>query len=401
MSDYHVRTTCRLCDAPLPEERCLDLGETPLSNEYLDTAEASLNQQRFPLYLKQCTACGHVQLPIVVNPGRLWGPKYAYQSGTSPVFRKHLEELADEIAAIAGKDTRNGAVLEIGCNDGTLIQQLEYHGLMPTGVDPSYTGDHGGIIRESWPCNVGTQKYKVIVALNVFAHVDNLRGFTAAIAEALAPDGVCIVEVGYLPDVIERGLFDTVYLEHCSYHHLTPLLPFFQRHGLEVFDAKRIESQGGSVRIYLKRGPVGMTKTLYELVEAETGLDVGKLRQRIDSTRNVFRLFDYYRNSKGLPYIDIYGCPAKLTTLLSVIGEFERSDYGRTVIYDDNPLKVGKFAPGTYLPIVPSQQMQDRQPAYCLIASWNFASEIMKRQREIGFRGKFIVPIPEVRIYGP
>ena len=399
MNDYTVRTECRLCDAPLPEERCLDLGETPLANEYMDTAEASLNQQKFPLYLKQCTACGHVQLPVVVDPKRLWGPNYAYQSGTSPVFRKHLESLADEIAAMKP----GGRVLEIGSNDGTLCRMLHERGCYPLGIDPSGPAlgddDRGyPLVRESWPWPQLSKAVKqhVIVALNVFAHVDDLHSFTAAIAQALAPDGVCIIEVGYLPDVIERGLFDVIYHEHLSYHHVAPLVPFFRRHGLEICDAQRIDSQGGSVRLTVKhRAKFTTTQNLYEMLDAEERLDISHLKLRMDSMREVFGwLLEWERNVIGTTAICGYGCPAKLTTLLT---QFK---VPLECVYDDNPLKVGRFVPGTIIPIRNSSQLIRDNPPVLVIFSWNFASEMMPRLRALGYQGKFIVPLPEVRVYG-
>lgn len=245
MADYRDVTACRLCDST-DLTLALDLGETPLANE-LDGTEL------FPLKVNRCGSCGHHQLSIAVSPERLWGPHYPYQSGTSPVFRKHLEALADEVAALKP----GGKVLEIASNDGTLVELIRELDLEVWGVDPSAREDVAGTLARAWPvplCSLPLRRgegFDIILALNVFAHVDDLHGFTAAVKEALAPDGVFIVEVGDFEQVIERGSFDTVYAEHLSYHHEAPLRPFFARHGLQIAKSSRNGSQGGTLRCYV------------------------------------------------------------------------------------------------------------------------------------------------------
>lgn len=239
--DFRTVTACRLCDSENLTE-ALDLGETPLANE-LDGTEL------FPLVVERCDDCGHHQLSIAVNPERLWGPSYPYQSGTSPVFRAHLEKLADEVAALKP----GGRVLEIASNDGTLVKMLAERGLDALGIDPSgpqYVGADYALWSEPWPCNhlaksvTGNGEADVILALNVFAHVDDLHSFTAAVKEALAPDGVFVVEVG------ELEYFDTIYHEHMSYHDEHSLTMFLSLHGLMVTRVTRNKSQGGSMRVY-------------------------------------------------------------------------------------------------------------------------------------------------------
>jgi SAM-dependent methyltransferase len=243
--DSRVVTQCRLCDS-LSLTKVLELPDTPLANELGGT-------ELFPLAVNRCDDCEHHQLSIAVKPERLWGPSYPYQSGTSPVFRAHLEKLADEVSALKP----GGRVLEIASNDGTLCQMLYDRGLRPTGVDPSALPDRCGLyLQAAWPhpdvLNMTGTGLDVIIALNVFAHVDDLHGFTAAVKEALASDGVFIVEVGDLEQVIERGHFDVIYAEHLSYHHEAPLHPFFARHGLRITNVQRNMSQGGSMRLYVR-----------------------------------------------------------------------------------------------------------------------------------------------------
>ncbi len=381
-SDYREVTVCRLCDSPalLP---VLTLPDTPLANELGGT-------ELFPLQVNRCDSCEHHQLSIAVSPERLWGPNYPYQSGTSPVFRKHLEALADEVAALKP----GGRVLEIASNDGTLCRMLGERRMHAYGVDPSGEQKQDELCsleQGSWPEAARCYKseaFDVIIALNVFAHVNDLHSFTAAVKEALAPDGVFIVEVGYFPYVCEDGLFDTVYHEHMSYHAARPLKRFFARHGLSLVRWVTNDSQGGSIRCYVRHSgedPVGLNE------DGESNAWLLRERMVLTKTGLVLAL----GGTAGLDNIAGYGCPAKLTTLMYATGlDRERI----TCIYDDNPLKVGKLTPGTLIPILPSANLFIDAPDTLILFAWNFASEIIPRLRAQGYKGRIITPLPEVEV---
>lgn len=409
MSDYHVRTDCRLCSGPI--EKVLDLGETALANELKSTREESLRQDRFPLFLSQCKACGHVQLPVVVKPERLFPPTYPYKSGTNPVFRAHLKEFAVTVSGmLPGRNASGGKtrVLEIASNDGTLLCEFESLGVCADGVDPAAPDDnerlgiHRAFFTEDWARDRlrmegdwydGTP-YQSIVALNVFAHVDDLSDFTAGVAALLPEDGLFVFEVGYLPDVIEKGLFDVCYHEHLSMHHLRPLVPFFRRHGLELVDAHRIDSQGGSVRCFVrKQKPGRRSERCAALLVDEEVLSIERLVRVVNDSGPAGALGKRVRFELGYgKTVAGFGAPAKLTTLLAVLG------FRPPVIYDDNPAKVGKFTPGTGIPIVPSSRLLEDNPDYLILFAWNFAEEVIPRLRAQGFKGKIVVPLPEFRV---
>ena len=398
MSDYRTVTACRLCDST-ELAQVLDLGQTPLANELWEPRQVAAavgdrpeyRQKTYPLIVNRCGSCGHHQLSIAVSPERLWGPDYPYQSGTSPVFRAHLSALADEVAAL-----KPHVVLEIGSNDGTLCEMLANRGIAAVGVDPSgpQEEDHhmpgGGemvLMRQAWPSDVKIHgEASVILALNVFAHVDDLHSFTVAVKEALAPDGVFILEVGYLGDVVLGGHFDTFYSEHCSYHHVTPLIGFFERHGLTIERIRAVDSQGGSIRVYVRHKHEGDSFAV-----AEHAIDVGSLRLRIDARAAALKsaleaLF--YRGEM----VCIYGAPAKLTTLLYATG-LEKMPFN--CVGDDNPRKVGRTTPGNHIPIVSVEDMLSRNPDTILVASWNFFEDIRRKLRDAGFKGGIINPMGE------
>ena len=394
-SEYTVRSTCRLCGGNLSGS-LVYLGSTALANEYAD--ETSKEQDEFQLYLVQCLECDHVQLPVVVNPERLFR-NYKYVSGTSPMMRRHLSDYSREIVERAGWRPLN--VLEIGSNDGTLLREILFRDphAHVLGVDPAveiagratYEGTLTlptffgpklvPYLRAARPAGFG-----VVVANNVFAHIDDLNSIAASVSAVLHDNGIFVFEVGYLADVLDRGLVDVIYHEHLSYHHLMPLVPFLARHGLRVFDAHRTDVQGGSLRVWASKDvwrPI--SSRVSDLLGAETDMDPERLTMKIELLRG--RVTSALRGS-----VACFGAPAKLTTLTSIIG------LCYDVVYDDNPHKLGKYTPGWHVPIVSSERLAQDNPDTLLIASWNFATEIIERVRGWGYRGRIVVPLPEVQV---
>jgi hypothetical protein len=250
---------------------------------------------------------------------------------------------------------------------------------------------------------------KVIVANNVFAHSDHLDDITLGVGELLSSEGVFAFEVSYLMDVIRGTLFDTIYHEHLSYHHLSPLLTFFQKFGLSLFDFERVDSQGGSIRGY-----VGYEDQLSdELVlqigrEANSGLKTClnqhfdgvapllHLKNRINSLKKdlLKQLSEIKAQGKS---IAAFGAPAKCTTLTH---HFEFGSDLIDFIVDDSPIKHGFFTPGKQIEILPTEEMYKRKPDYVIIFVWNFAESIIQRhQKFLDMGGKFIVPLPEIMLH--
>lgn len=390
MTEFNIRSSCRLCGGPLNPE--LVLGETPLANELLDSAEAARAQDRFPLYLATCGHCGHVQLPVVVNPERLFG-HYVYQSGTAPSFVSHLAALAETVPC-------SGRVVEIGSNDGSLLLEYKKQGARVLGIDPAgnianIAEAHGvPTVREffsrktlgNW--NLVGQKADLILALNVFAHADDLSSIAACVESLLAEDGTFVFEVGYLPTMLDRRIYRTIYHEHLSYHHLMPLMQFFEQHGLRLYDAELVPTQGGSVRGYASKRSQKearpLTTRLCDLLCDETSdrIHPGVLRERI--------LADTARIGVKLARLRIanarvcgYGAPAQLATTWHALNLLPKDI---AYICDDNSLKQGRYTPGDGVPIVPPANLYGSDA--CVIFSANFADEI--KARHAGYRGEWI-----------
>lgn len=397
LTECDFREHCRLCGERLPAETSLDLGWTPLANEYA-SAPIHGGQDHFPLFLLTCSSCGHVQLPVVVNPERLFG-HYSYVSSTAPSFVKHLQDFATDTAPLLP-----GFVVEIGSNDGTLLREYKAGRHRVLGVDPArnlaqLATDSGIPTRPAFfsPEVAGEiatiyGKAHLVVALNVFAHADNLAAIAKGVELLMADDGQFVFEVGYLPDVIERGLYRVCYHEHLSLHSLTPLLAFFQRHGLELYDAHRVDTQGGSIRAYVRHGNMWQghrpTPRLMALLEEEAqpgAVDVTRLKRRIAADKK--RLRDKLDECKaaGLEVAG-YGAPAQLTTTCYALG-IERQDL--EFIADDNPAKQGRYTPGLFIPILSPGALYSKEPDVVILFSANFADEI--KARHSAFGGEFFL----------
>jgi hypothetical protein len=410
--NYRVRADCRLCGSSRLT-KVLDLGTTPLANEL--PAFPMLDQEQFPLYLVDCDRCGHVQLPVVVNPSRLFRD-YVYVSGTSAVFVDHLQRYAHDVRVLHMKPGE--LAVEIGSNDGTLLRSLATTDVRVLGIDPAVeiaaAATESGV--ETWPEFFTTETAqrivatrghaKVVLANNVFAHADDLRGMATAIKSLLTDDGVFVFEVSYLVDVIEKTLFDTVYHEHLAYHSLGPLSWFFADLGMSLVDAERVPTHGGSIRVTVSRSPGQRSSDrLCALIAAEeklglplsTELRFAELRDRIDDRKRELRRL-LLGAKMGGKRIAAYGAPAKATTLLHSFDlHREVFDY----VVDDSQHKQGRYLPGTAIPIVPSSALEDRRPDYVVILAWNFADSIVvKLAPFIAGGGKVVVPLPNVTVHG-
>jgi len=243
----------------------------------------------------------------------------------------------------------------------------------------------------------------VITANNVIAHVDDLASFMKGVRRLLAPGGIFAFEVSNLADVVEGTLFDMVYHEHLDYHSVAPLVGFFERCGLEMIEATRVDSHGGSLRgvVQHKGGPRPVGASVAQALARERALRLGeaetfrKFAAHIESLKS--ELVGLLRGLKAQgKRIAGFGAPAKTTTLMYHFGiEKGLIDF----IVDDSPLKQGHFTPGMHIPVVPTSHLYEHKPDYVLILAWNFAEPIMAKQaafREAG--GRFIIPLPKVAV---
>ncbi len=391
----------------------LSLAPTPPANAFVPADALGREQARFPLDVAFCRNCAHVQLLDVVDPGALFA-HYVYVSGTSPVFVRHFEDLA---AFLTGrfKPVPGGLVLDIGSNDGTLLTAFARAGLRVLGVDPAreIAADATargieticGFFDPALARDIAARhgEAQIVTANNVFAHIDDLAGVVEGVRTLLAPSGVFAFEVSYLLDVVRNTLFDTIYHEHLDYHSVKPLVPFFAAHGMELIEAVRVDTHGGSLRgIVQRKGgphPVGASVAALVAEEERFGLD------RIETLHAFARDVEALGGELGAllrrmkaegKRIAGFGAPAKATTLMYHFGIGpEWIDF----IVDDSPLKQGLFTPGMHIPVLPSSALAEKKPDVLVILAWNFARPIIEKNTAFAKAGgRFVIPIPKVEV---
>jgi SAM-dependent methyltransferase len=395
--DYAIRKDCRLCGAE-EFETVYVLKHTPLANEF---TTRPVEADMFPLYIVQCKSCSHVQLPVVVNPERLFR-NYVYVSGTSKSFVQHFERYADDMMTMIPPGS---FVVDVGSNDGTLLKAFKARGCTVLGVDPARDiaaqASRDGI--ETWPeffdANVanriaGRGRPALITANNVFAHADDLGGIATAARNILAPGGLFVFEVSYLANVVDRCLFDTIYHEHVSYHHLAPLVRFFADRKMSLFDAMPVDTHGGSIRCYVGAIPgMPMTHRLRDLLTVEQhSTTLGALRNFADRARDTSARIAKWlvdRKAEGVKVVG-YGAPAKATTMSYQAGiSADQIAY----VVDDSPWKQGLRMPGTGIPVKATSALNSEPAGALLLFAWNFADQIVTRHQG----QRFFVPLPQAR----
>ena len=390
---------CRLCGEILFSDK-LELRPTPLANELSVSAESAISAEKFPLTVGMCSECSHVQLVDLVSSERLFD-RYAYQSGTSTSFKNHFAEFASTTRRFA----KLTPILEIGSNDGTLLQAFADLGIKCVGIEPSVqlvekcqNSDldvRVGYYDESTAANLVAEfgQFDLIVANNVLAHIDNLHQVFQDILDSLSPDGVCVFEVAHLLNMVEQGTFDCIYHEHMSYHSLISLNKFCKSVGFTVFDVQLVSSHGGSMRVFIsKSSQIAIQDSVGRLLEVELacGLDSPKVLQTIETRILSLKLeLDNYLNSKKSTSIKFtfgFGAPAKLVTFMSETRLYEQNI---AFIIDDNPLKQGKFIPTWAIPVIGKPEAEEiitgliRENSSIefrvIIFPWNISAEIIDK----------------------
>jgi SAM-dependent methyltransferase len=384
----------------------------PLANALLRLEQLHDLEPTFPLVLAFCSECTLVQITETVPPEKLFR-EYLYFSSFSDTLLRHAGDLVTRLI-----DTRRlnagHLVVELASNDGYLLQYYQKRGIAVLGVEPAR--NIAEVARERGIPSVSeffgeelaialAGQYgcaDVIHANNVLAHVADLNGFVKGVAVLLKPQGIAVVEVPYVKDLIDHVEFDTIYHEHLCYFSLTALNALFRRNGLRVQDVERVPIHGGSLRLFVVRaGTQEPTQVVAELLRNEHDWGIDRLAFYADFAHSVQNLkaslsdllLQLKRERKRVVG---YGAAAKGTTLLNYfrIGP-ETLDF----VVDRSPHKQGCYTPGTHLPIFSPDKLMHEKPDYVLLLAWNFANEILEQQtlfRQQG--GQFIIPIPELKV---
>jgi SAM-dependent methyltransferase len=386
----------------------------PLANRYLKADELTSMEPFYPLHLYICDGCLLVQTEAVVTAHDIFSD-YAYFSSYSDSWLQHARSYA-ETAAKRFALHRRSLVIELGSNDGYLLQYFVAEGIPVLGVEPAANVAQAAVAR-GIPTRIAffgretarelaaeSGQADLLVANNVLAHVPDLNDFVAGLKMLLKPQGVITAEFPHLLRLMAENQFDTIYHEHFSYFSFTTVERVFQEHGLTLFDVDEIPTHGGSLRIYAgHREDSGKTMKARgrELKGREHAAGLTALNGYLsfaEQVRETKRKFlDFLISSKrGGKTIVGYGAPAKGNTLLNYCGV--RSDFIDYTV-DRSPHKQGRFLPGSHIPIHHPDMIQKTKPDYLLLFPWNIKDEIMEQMAGIrGWGGRFVAPIPEVTI---
>jgi hypothetical protein len=413
-TDPSSHATCRFCGAP--EIRpFVDLGMSPLCESFLASDALDRMEPFYPLDVFVCSCCFLVQLEEYVPPQEIFG-EYAYFSSYSDSWLAHAA--AYSRAVIERMELGSHSfVVELASNDGYLLRNFVSRGIPCLGIEPA-----ANVAKAASQAGVPTlveffgrrcarelvargKLADLIVGNNVLAQVPDLNDFVAGVALLLAPNGIVTLEFPHLLELIERNQFDTIYHEHFSYFSLLTTERILGAHGLEVFDVEELPTHGGSLRVFARRAdaePRVVTGAVEALRKREREARLDSLAgyegyaQRVAETKRNLLAFLIDAKRSGRTVVG-YGAPGKGNTLLNYCGI--RTDFLDFTV-DRNPYKLGRYLPGTHIPIFPVEKIREVRPDFVLILPWNLRNEIAEQlayTREWGAR--LVVPIPRLEVF--
>ena len=381
---------CRSC-GNTKLKRVISLGYQPLANNLLN--KKNQNFETYPLEMNYCSNCHNCQLSVAVNSKKMFS-NYFYLSSTSSSFKKHFENAAHNYIKEFKLNTKKSYIIDVGSNDGVALQpfkNLNFKKIL--GIEPAKN-----LARISNKKKIKTincflnlknlKKIKkgadLILASNVFAHCDDLKSMAECMLKLIKSNGTIVIEVQYLLNTLKDLTFDNIYHEHYNYWSLTSLLNFFNNFSAKIYKVKKIDTHGGSIRIYVKKNKkIKTDKSVYKLLKEEEKFGINKFKtyqefaKKIQNIRKNVRL-NINKLSKENKRIVGYGSPAKATTALNFFGISNEIE----CIIEDNKLKQGKFVPGVNIPIVSKEKIK-KFPDCILVLAWNFFEEIKNKNKSL------------------
>ena len=411
------RQTCRVCGSSALT-RVIDLGEQHLQGSFVKPGEDPPPSRRIPTVLVRCNplldekACGLLQMESTVPPEVLYST-YWYRSGTNHTMRAHLQGIARQ--AVDMIETGSGSVLDIGCNDGTLLHCYP-DTMTKFGVDPSDIAQEIGgditVIQDIFPSNelitrADKRLFDIITSIAMFYDLEDPVAFTRGIKQLLAPDGLWVFEMSYMPLMLKMNSYDTICHEHLEYYSLAVLENILRRAGMKMVNAELNNINGGSIRCFathlntfaFRRDAFAQNLQRLRQEEFDLELDTDKPYKNFQDHINVHReelMALLKRIKKEGKKIHVYGASTKGNTILQWCQIDNRIVDAAA---DRNPDKYGASTLGTDIPIVSEEQSRAMQPDYYLVLPWHFKEEFLEREKAMLAQGtKLIFPLPTIEV---
>ncbi len=414
-----TRQNCRICHGN-DLRPVIDLGGQYIASIFVNSEPPLVLKKRYPLEVVRCSAadgCGLVQLRHSISPEVLYAD-YGYRSDTNELMRANLLEITRQIEDII-QFRRGDLVLDIGCNDGTLLESYEAEGIERVGIDPAanviqFAREKGiQVINDYFSAEVFQRAYpgrkaRVITSIAMFYDLENPMKFVSDINSLLADDSVWVMELSYLPFMLAKNSFDTICHEHLEYYALRQIEWMLAREHMAVHRIEFNDMNGGSFRLFMRKASLGrapeatrnmLEKTRNEEVALGLDSDLPYFRFRESALRVRTALGNLLNDlrSRGKT-VYIYGASTKGNVILQYCGIDHRLVAGAA---DRNPRKWGKLTLGTDIPIISEEEARNRRPDYFLVLPWHFLESFKKREEPFLKRGgEFILPLPEVHVVG-
>ena len=381
---------CRSC-GNTDLKRVVSLGYQPLANNLINKKDEKC--ELYPLEVNYCEKCHNCQLSVAVNPKKMFS-NYLYTSSTSKIFRDHFVEAAKKYSQELKLNKKNSYIIDIGSNDGVALKPFLNLGFKKIlGIEPAKNlaklanknkiKTFNGFLEKK---NIKKIKKNadLILASNVFAHSDKLKEMAECMLKLLSKKGTIVIEVQYLLNTLKDLTFDNIYHEHYNYWSLTSLIYFFNQFDARIFRSEKIDTHGGSIRIYIKKDKkVKIEKSVKTMLKEEENFGIKNFKTYQKFGEKVYKIREnVLKNIKKLKEknktIIGYGAPAKATTALNFFGITEEIDF----IVEDNKLKHNKFIPGVKIPIKNKSKIKDKKNIL-LVLAWNFYNDIKKNNTNL------------------
>ena len=404
MSNYYKRKICRFCNSK-NIKTVLPLNKSPLCDVYIKNIE---KQQFYDLNLCLCCDCNFAQLDTVVDPKIIYRD-YIYVTSSSLGLSSHFLKFTQEVSKFLNFK-KSKFIVDIGCNDGLLLNFFKKKKHTVLGVDPSLSAVADAkkkkvkTLNEFFDLSLAKkmlEKYgyvDLITINNIFANVDDLHNFAKGLQTILGKEGVIIIESSYLVDLMNNMVWDFIYHEHLSYFSVIPLSLFFKKFKIKLIRVQRLNTKGGSIRYYLARENSNwkVHSSVTKLIKLEKKFNISEKKFNSFNKKinlNKKKIINYLSMYKKFKIVG-YGASATSTTLITHYKLYDMLDY----LVDDNPSKINTFSPGHHIPVYELNRIVNDKPDIIIILAWRFKKIILKKLKIINYKNKIILPLPKFKI---